>query len=103
MKRYVLLSVLLLAGCQTTEDTGVAAARMERQDDMACKGRPDYQQCRRNLMAYRQQAVVEEQQRQARSDAQDAALMAAAQSLQSIGRPPQEVNVTVTCSFGRRC
>jgi hypothetical protein len=41
---------------------------MEMQDDAACKGRPDYQQCRKNLFAYRQQALIEEQQRKARSD-----------------------------------
>jgi hypothetical protein len=40
------------------------AARMEQQDDAACvklsagKGAGAYQQCRRNLIGYRQQALV---------------------------------------------
>jgi hypothetical protein len=50
----MLFGALALAGCQT-EDAGVRAAKMEMQDDAACKGRPDYTQCRKNLFAYRQQ------------------------------------------------
>jgi hypothetical protein len=101
--RLKLLAIALLAltGCQHQEDTGVAAARMEMQDDATCRGKPNYNQCRANLMSYRQQAVVEEQQRQARSDAQSAALIAAGQSLQNIGRT-NDVNVNVNCTFGCR-
>jgi hypothetical protein len=73
---------------------------MEMQDDAACKGRPDYQQCRKNLFAYRQQALIEEQQRKARSDAVADSLIAAGRALQSIDTPP--VNVNVTCTFGCR-
>jgi hypothetical protein len=95
----VLFGALALAGCQT-EDTGARAAKMEMQDDATCKGRPDYQQCRKNLFAYRQQAVIEEQQRQARVSAVADGLAAAGRSLQSIDNPP--VNVNVTCTFGCR-
>jgi hypothetical protein len=64
--RIALLSLLLLllAGC-VTEDAGVAAARMEAQDDASCqklssgKGAGAYQQCRQNLIGYRQQAQAD--------------------------------------------
>ena len=100
MRVWVLIGALALAGCQT-QDTGAVAARMEMQDDAACKGRPDYQQCRKNLFAYRQQAVIEEQQRQARVNAVADGLAAAGRAMQSIDNTPQNVNVNVTCNFGR--
>jgi hypothetical protein len=100
MRVACVLIALTLAGCQT-QDTGAVAAKMEMQDDAACKGRPDYQQCRRNLFAYRQQAVVEENQRQARVNAAADGLAAAGRALQSIDNPPQNVNVNLTCNFGR--
>ena len=68
MRLALLLSLLLLTGC-ATEDPGVAAARMEAQDDASCrnlsvgKGAEAYPQCRQNLIGYRQQA-----QAQARAD-----------------------------------
>jgi hypothetical protein len=61
---------------------------MEMQDDAACKGRPDYTQCRKNLFAYRQQAVIDENQRQARIDRVADGLAAAGQALQNINPPP---------------
>ena len=83
----LLVAAVVLAGCQGSEDTGARAARMEMQDDAACKGRPDYQQCRKNLFAYRQQALIEEQQRKARSDAVADSLIAAGRALQSMTTP----------------
>ncbi len=93
---------LILAGCNTAEDTGAVAARMEAQDDAACKGRQDYTQCRRNLMAYRQQAIIERQEKQARLDAAADSLAAAARAMQSINPPTQDVNVRVSCTYGCR-
>jgi hypothetical protein len=95
----VLFGALALGGCQT-EDAGVRAAKMEMQDDAACKGRPDYQQCRKNLFAYRQQVVIEDEQRRARVAAVADGLAAAGRAMQSIDNPP--VNVNVTCTFGCR-
>lgn len=93
----VVFTLLLIGGCQTAQDAGEMAAKMEAQDDAACKGRQDYQQCRRNLMMHRQQAVVQEQ---ARRDEVADALLAASRSMQSLGNQPQNVNVTVTCAYG---
>ena len=62
--RVALMSLLLLTGC-VTEDAGVTAARMEAQDDASCrslvagKGADTYQQCRQNLIGYRQQAQAD--------------------------------------------
>jgi len=108
MRALLILPVLLLAGCMTQEDAGVRAAKMEAQDDASCrqlsegKGADAYTQCRKNLLYYRQQAQIEEQQRQARADAAAAHLAAAGRALQSIDNQPQNVNVTVTCTFGCR-
>jgi len=96
----ILFGALALAGCQT-EDAGVRAAKMEMQDDAACKGRPDYTQCRKNLFSYRQQVSIEDQQRRQRLIAAANGFQAAAQSMQSIS-PPPPVNVNVTCTFGCR-
>ncbi|QHO73084.1 hypothetical protein ACH79_10970 [Bradyrhizobium sp. CCBAU 051011] len=88
----LVLCLVSLSGCMEREDAGVRAAKMEAQDDASCrglsagKGADAYQQCRRNLLYYRQQAQVEEAQRQARSDAAADGLIAAGRSLQSIGR-----------------
>lgn len=101
-KVAVICALLALAGCTTSEDTGAVAARMEAQDDASCKGRQDYQQCRRNLQGYRQQALAEQREKRARSEAAGDALIAAGRSMQSIDPgPPQNVNVNVTCNFGR--
>lgn len=83
---------LMLAGCQT-EDAGVRAARMEAQDDAACKTRQDYQQCRNNLMAYRKQATLEDEQQRARISK---ALRDAGRALQGT----QNVDVTISCADG---
>lgn len=63
--RFALMSLLLLlTGC-VTEDAGVVAARMEAQDDASCrnlsagKSADTYQQCRQNLIGYRQQAQAD--------------------------------------------
>lgn len=103
MRRLILIALgsLALAGCQTTADTGKAAARMEMQDDAACRGHAHYAQCRSNLIGYRQLALAEEQQRQAESARQGAALARMGAALQSINPPTQHVDVTVSCSFGR--
>jgi hypothetical protein len=90
-----LAAALMLGACQT-EDTGVRAARMEAQDDTACKARQDYQQCRSNIMVYRREALREEAQRriQARQFGE---------GLQDVGRAlqgTQNVNVTVSCKDG---
>ena len=107
LRRVFALGIpLLVAACNTTEDTGAMAARMEQQDDTACerqaagKGTAAYQQCRKNLFAYRQQALVEQQQAQARREAVADGLAAAGRAMQSID--PQPVNVNVTCTFGCR-
>ena len=76
------------------------AAKMEAQDDAACRGRQDYAQCRRNLTAYRQQALAEKQQDQARAQAVADGVAAAGRAMQSIDQPPQTVNVNVTCAWG---
>ncbi|MET4390860.1 hypothetical protein ABIB73_006646 [Bradyrhizobium sp. F1.4.3] len=108
MRGLVIVLALMLVGCVTQEDAGVRAAKMEAQDDASCrqlstgKGADAYTQCRKNLLYYRQQAVVEEQQAQAKRERVSDALMAASRSLQSINPPPQEVNVNVTCTFGCR-
>ena len=105
---YAALLALTLGGCVTHEDAGVAAARMERQDDATCqqqttgKGTETYQDCRRSLMAYRQQTLVQQQQEQARRDAVADSLAAAGRAMQSIDQPPQQMNVNVTCTFGCR-
>lgn len=99
---------LMLAGCMAQEDAGVRAAKMEAQDDASCrnlsagKGPEAYTQCRKNLLYYRQQALVQEQQEQARRDAAADALIAAGKAMQSIDNPPQNVNVNVTCTLGCR-
>ena len=65
------LPLLLLTAC-VTEDPGVAAARMEAQDDAACvklsagKSADAYQQCRQNLIGYRQQAQAQAEAENAR-------------------------------------
>jgi hypothetical protein len=74
---------------------------MEMQDDAACKGRQDYQQCRKNLMAYRQQAAIQDAQQAARVQAAADGLAAAGRAMQSIDPPTQNVNVNMTCNFGR--
>ena len=62
--RLALMLLLLLTGC-VTEDAGVVAARMEAQDDASCrnllagKGADTYQQCRQNLIGYRQQVQAD--------------------------------------------
>jgi len=94
------MGALALAGCQT-EDAGVRAAKMEMQDDAACKGRPDYSQCRKNLFAYRQQAMLEDEQRRARMHQVGESLRAASQAMRDAS-PPPPVNVNVTCTFGCR-
>ena len=68
------------------------AAKMEMQDDATCKGRPDYNQCRSNLIMYRQQALAEEQQNAAKAAALADGLAAAGRAMQAINRP-QDVNV----------
>lgn len=108
MRGLGIVLALMLAGCMAQEDAGVRAAKMEAQDDASCKqlstgkGADAYTQCRKNLLYYRQQAMVEEQQRQARNDAAADSLAAAGRAMQSIGNPPQSVNVNVTCTFGCR-
>lgn len=90
-----LAAAIMLAGCQT-EDAGVRAARMEAQDDAACKTRQDYQLCRNNLMVYRRQAMLEDEQQRAR-------VKQFGQALQETGRAmqgTQNVNVTVSCTYG---
>jgi hypothetical protein len=78
MRIAAVMGLLLLAGC-VTEDPGVAAAR-EAQDDASCrtlsagKGESAYQQCRQNVIGYRQQVRAE-----------NARLQSAARMLQSAG------------------
>jgi hypothetical protein len=68
MRLALIPLLLLLAGC-VTEDPGAAAARMEAQDDASCqrlaagKGAGAYQQCRQNLIGYRQQARADNAER----------------------------------------
>jgi hypothetical protein len=103
----LLAGPVVLTGCMGREDAGVVAARMEAQDDASChnlsqgKGADAYAQCRKNLLYYRQQAQVEEAQRQARINAAADGLAAAGRAMQSIDNPPQNVNVNVTCNYGR--
>jgi hypothetical protein len=65
--RIAFLTLLLLLTACVTEDPGVAAARMEAQDDASClklsagKSADAYQQCRQNLIGYRQQARAQAQ------------------------------------------
>jgi hypothetical protein len=93
MRGAVLVVCLVtLSGCMEREDAGVRAAKMEAQDDASCrqlssgKGADAYQQCRRNLVYYRQQAQLEDAQQEARVQAAAEGLRAAGQSLQNIGR-----------------
>jgi hypothetical protein len=103
MRGLVIVLALTLAGCVTQEDAGVRAAKMEAQDDASCrqlsagKGADAYTLCRKNLLYYRQQAVVEEDQKRARVSE---ALEGMSRSMRSIDNPPQNVNVTVTCAYG---
>jgi hypothetical protein len=103
----LLCGLVVLTGCVGSEDSGVRAARMEQQDDASCrqlsvgKGAQAYQQCRQNLFSYRQQALIEDQQRQAKLQAAADGLAAAGRAMQSIDNPPQQVNMNVTC-FGCR-
>jgi hypothetical protein len=93
-----ILLALMVAGCQH-EDAGVRAAKMEAQDDATCqqrsagKGADAYQECRKNLMYYRQQAQIEDAQQQARVQAAAASFQRAGAALQSINQPPTSVNV----------
>lgn len=96
MKWAVLGVSLALAGCMQTQDPGVQAARMEAQDDATCKGRQDYQQCRQNLIGYRQQVVDQDNLRRQRIAN---AFQGAGAAMQSI--EPRTVNVNVSCSYGR--
>ena len=81
--------LVVLAGC-AREDSGAAAARMEMQDDAACrqitagKGETSYTQCRRNIFAYRQQAQVEEAQQHERLRDFGDSLQQAGAALQNI-------------------
>jgi len=109
MRLVVLAAMLMtLCGCVTNEDAGVRAAKMEAQDDASCrqlstgKGAEAYTQCRKNLLYYRQQAAIQDQQAAERSRRVSEGLMEMSRSLQSINPPPQEVNVNVTCTFGCR-
>lgn len=108
MRLVVLAGLIMLCGCVANEDAGVRAAKMEAQDDASCrqlsagKGTEAYTQCRKNLLYYRQQAAVEDQQKAERSRRVSEGLMEMSRSLQSINPPPQEVNVNVTCAFGCR-
>jgi hypothetical protein len=83
-----------LTGC-ITEDSGAVAARMEAQDDTSCrqlavgKGDAGYAQCRQNLMAYRQQAQIEREQR---SHNLEKGLQGAAAALQAAAPPPPVIN-----------
>lgn len=103
-----LVLAFMLAGCVTQEDAGVRAAKMEAQDDASCrqmsqgKGAEAYQECRKHLLNYRQQAMLEDQQAQERRERIGDALIAASRAAQSIDNPPQNVNVNVTCTFGCR-
>ena len=99
MKWAVLGISLALAGCMQTQDPGVQAARMEAQDHATCQGRSDYQQCRQNLMGYRQQALAEEGMKQQRRRDVGAAFQAAGAAMQA--NEPRTVNVNVSCSYGR--
>jgi hypothetical protein len=99
MRRIAFVVLTLLTGCVGSEDTGAVAARMEHQDDAACRGRQDYQQCRQNLMGYRRQALAEDQARQAKVNAAADGLAAAGRAMQAID--PPTTNVNVTC-FGCR-
>lgn len=109
MRSVVLAAgLMLLCGCVAREDAGVRAAKMEAQDDASCrqlvtgKGADAYMQCRKNLLYYRQQAAIQDQQAAERSRRVSEGLMEMSRSLQSINPPPQEVNVNVTCTFGCR-
>jgi len=79
MKRIVVVMGLLVLAACVTEDPGVAAARREAQDDASCrtlsagKGESAYQQCRQNLIGYRQQARAENAE--TREKLQSAAIM----------------------------
>jgi hypothetical protein len=113
MRRLILLSALLLAGCVGSEDTGAVAARMEKQDDAACMGRQDYRQCRANLIGYRQQVA---QQAQADRAARIQALANFGEALSATGDAmrtnrvvddtptpaPQTTHCTSTWSAGQR-
>ncbi|MET4312847.1 hypothetical protein [Bradyrhizobium sp. RT4b] len=108
MRLVVLAGLMMLCGCVANEDAGVRAAKMEAQDDASCrqlsagKGADAYMQCRKNLLYYRQQAALQDQQAAERSRRVSEGLMEMSRSLQSINPPPQEVNVNVTCTFGCR-
>jgi hypothetical protein len=114
--RIAVLLLLLLAGC-VTEDAGVAAARMEAQDDASCrslsvgKGESAYQQCRQNLIGYRQQAQSDNAARaqalanfgQALSNAGDAMRSNRVVDDTPIVAPaPQTTHCTSTWSAGQR-
>ena len=85
--RRALMFLLLLTSC-VTEDAGVAAARMEAQDDASCrslvagKGADTYQQCRQNLIGYRQQAAADQA---ARTQARALALQQFGEAMQATG------------------
>ena len=53
-------------------------------------------------MAYRRQALIQAQQEQARRDAVADSIDAAGRSMESLGNPPQNMTVIVTCTFGCR-
>lgn len=102
---FMAAGLMALCGCVSSEDAGIRAAKMEAQDDASCrqlsagKGADAYTQCRKNLLYYRQQASIEEQQRQARIAE---GLEGMSRSLKSINPSSQDVNVNVTCTFGCR-
>lgn len=104
MKFVVLLGALTLAGCVASEDTGVQAAKMMQQDDATCrsmtagKGEKAYQDCRQNLLGYRQQAMAEQREKQARLDRIGDGLAEAGRAMQDLDR---HQDVTVNC-FGCR-
>lgn len=99
MKPLILVALVLsLAGCVARDDAGVRAAKLEAQDDATCKGRADYATCRQSLLAYRQQIAMDDR---ARAAAAEASLQRAAASLRAIDPPTQNVNVTLTCAYGR--
>lgn len=104
MRALTIVLSLMLTGCITQEDAGVRAAKMEAQDDASCrqlsngKGADAYTQCRKNLLYYRQQANLEEEQKRARVSE---ALEGMSRSMQSINaNQPQNVNINVTCAYG---
>lgn len=103
----VIVLALMMAGCLAQEETGAGAAKTEAREDTTCRqlsaglGAEAYSRCRKNLLHYRQQVLVERQQEQDKRGAfaDSFAVVGRASAIRSIGNQPETWSAKVNCIF----